>query len=671
MNMKYTLLAVFFSGTLALAAQTTRDYAVMITATVSESPASITLNWQADTAAAATGYQVYRKEKQATDWGTPVATLSKNSTQYTDANVTAGKGYEYYVRRTYTSSTRFAHGYVYAGAAMKEPAARGKLLLLVDENYAQPLSAEIAQLQSDLVADGWYVKKKNILRSMAVTSVKTIIRNEYDMPGDTGTKRLTAVYLLGRIPVPYSGDIFPDGHRPDHRGAWPADVYYGVLDENAWTDQTVHSDTATDARNHNVPGDGRFDQNYVYTQGNDVALQIGRVDLTNMPQFGLSDTLLVQRYLQKVHRFKTGQTPVVRRGLIDDNFGVLGGEAFASTAWTDFSVMFGDSVFERDYFPSVKQGNYLFSYGCGEGNYFSAHNVGKTIDFNNDSVNVAFTCLFGSYFGDWDNANNFLRAPLCAPSSGLACAWSGRPYWHFHHMALGGTLGYAAQLAQSNYSDFTAGNHFGYAFDVFPTFVHIALMGDPSLRLHPFAPATGFTLNAISNGQQVTMHWNKAATAAGYELYHAHSADEPFTLLTTLTANDSSFTDAAPFNGRNVYMLRVLKKENTPSGTYINRSLGVLDSVTAVNTGMNEQTGETSAIGIYPNPTSGNVTVYANSTTAPAMTIDCYDVTGKLLQHTDAGRSFSTELDLSGYQGLVLLRVQCGDQSILRKVLVQ
>ena len=29
-----------------------------------------------------------------------------------------------------------------------------------------------------------------------------------------------AVYLLGRIPVPYSGFINPDSH-PDHEGAWP------------------------------------------------------------------------------------------------------------------------------------------------------------------------------------------------------------------------------------------------------------------------------------------------------------------------------------------------------------------------------------------------------------------------------------------------------------------
>mgnify|MGYP000013517969 CR=1 FL=1 len=29
--------------------------------------------------------------------------------------------------------------------------------------------------------------------------------------------------------MPYSGNIYPDGHT-DHRGAWPADTYYGDID---------------------------------------------------------------------------------------------------------------------------------------------------------------------------------------------------------------------------------------------------------------------------------------------------------------------------------------------------------------------------------------------------------------------------------------------------------
>ena len=59
--------------------------------------------------------------------------------------------------------------------------------------------------------------------------------------------------------------------------------------------------------------------------------------------------------------------------------------------------------------------------------------------------------FFGSYFGDWDSPNNFLRAPLATPTYTLTSAWAGRPYWMFHHMALGETIGFSTRLTQNNF----------------------------------------------------------------------------------------------------------------------------------------------------------------------------------------------------------------------------
>ena len=44
---------------------------------------------------------------------------------------------------------------------------------------------------------------------------------------------------FGHVPVPYSGDIVPDGHMPDHVGAWPCDGFYGDMD-GTWTDNAVN-----------------------------------------------------------------------------------------------------------------------------------------------------------------------------------------------------------------------------------------------------------------------------------------------------------------------------------------------------------------------------------------------------------------------------------------------
>src|SRR5687767_9977728 len=130
MKAKYIFWLLFVTGAVNLTAQTSKEYAVLIQAVVSESPANIKLKWINDTAG--TGYKVYRKTKEAIDWGAPVATLPNTATEYTDQNVAIGTGYEYYVHRTYGVATKFAHGYIYAGIKLPIKPLKGKLLLLVD-----------------------------------------------------------------------------------------------------------------------------------------------------------------------------------------------------------------------------------------------------------------------------------------------------------------------------------------------------------------------------------------------------------------------------------------------------------------------------------------------------------------------------------------------------------
>ena len=64
--------------------------------------------------------------------------------------------------------------------------------------------------------------------------------------------------------VGLKGNLAPDGHG-EHYGAWPADVYYGDVN-GAWTDNSVWSTGAAWPRNHNVPGDGKFDQTTIPSQ---------------------------------------------------------------------------------------------------------------------------------------------------------------------------------------------------------------------------------------------------------------------------------------------------------------------------------------------------------------------------------------------------------------------
>ncbi|HJW29468.1 MAG TPA: fibronectin type III domain-containing protein, partial [Saprospiraceae bacterium] len=473
-----------------------QDASVELSATVQTSPPVITLNWVAN--AGATSYTIYRKPKFTSNWGAVVATLSGTDTQYIDTTAHVGTNYEYRVIRQ--AATYTGYGYVNAGIEIPAIESRGNLVLIVDQSMKDTLRHEIAQLIQDIEGDGWNVTEIDVDRASSPASVKTAIKALYDEhPAKT-----KAVFLLGHVPVPYSGDLNPDGH-PDHLGAWPADVYYADMN-GAWTDNAVNDAMAGDERNRNIPGDGKFDQSQIPT---DVELQVGRVDFANMPSFALSESELLRQYLNKDHAFRNRYYKPVNRGVIDDNFGYFGSEAFASSGYKNLGPLVGpQQVMANDYFTTLADSNYLWSYGCGGGWYQGAGGIGSTADFAISHTQGVFTMLFGSYFGDWDSQDNFLRAPL-AQGLTLTNAWSGRPHWVFHPMALGETVGYCAKLTQNNSATYYAS--YGARF------VSIALMGDPSLRNQMIAPVSKLDVAAGQTGAVLT--WNASPDdVAGYNI---------------------------------------------------------------------------------------------------------------------------------------------------------
>ena len=190
-------------------------------------------------------YTVYRKGPADSGWGTGT-TLSGTATSYVDSNVAVGTPYEYQIVKTTSQYT--GYGYLYGGINVPMTDSRGKVLLVVDNTYAGALTNELAQLQQDLTGDGWTVIRLDVGRNDSVPSVKARIQAQYS----ADPTNVKCVFLFGHVPVPYSGDIVPDGHVPNHQGAWPCDGYYGDMD-GTWTDTTVNDTGADDPRNHNVP----------------------------------------------------------------------------------------------------------------------------------------------------------------------------------------------------------------------------------------------------------------------------------------------------------------------------------------------------------------------------------------------------------------------------------
>ena len=540
-------------GSLA-SAQTPIDAAVRVTAQATASPPSITFSWPFDPNA--TAYSVSRRLQGAPNWGLPTAIPGGGAaTSWVDNNALVGGRYEYFF---YKPGSPEGRGFVAAGIEGSAIHTRGKLILLVDATKALVLQSRLDRLVQDLVGDGWFVIRHDVQPTQSVPSVKALIAADYN----ADPLNVKTVFILGRVPVPYSGSIAPDGH-PDHVGAWPADVYYGELN-GPWTDTTINVTTATRTENHNVPGDGKFDQSSLPSQ---VELSVGRVDLSNMPAFGSSEAVLLQNYLDKDHDYRHKVFTVDQRAVIDDNFGWFAGEAFAATGWRNFSVLCGPAnVIAADYFTTLNttSGNgYAWSYGCGGGSYLGAGGVGSTQAFATSTNRNVFTILFGSYFGDWDVQDSFLRAPLCSGWT-LVDFWGGRPHWAFHQMGMGDTIGTGARHSQND----TYAGGFGTGF------VHIALMGDPTLRQHIVAPA--WNLAAAPAWPQVMLSWNASPDAvAGYHVYRAASPAGPFTRLTTAAVAGTTFADPAPPLGSSTYMVRALRLETTPTGSYWNLSQAV------------------------------------------------------------------------------------------------
>jgi hypothetical protein len=191
-----------------------------------------------------------------------------------------------------------------------------------------------------------------------------------------------------------------------------------------------------------------------------------------------------------------------------------------------------------------------------------------------ENVGIIFSTAFGSYFGKWDYSNSLLRAFLGTSNYGLTSVWSGRPLWYFHHMALGETIGYSTRLSMNN----GANNSAMYMpFGSSARGTHIALMGDPTLRMYPVLPASNLQAENVSG--KVKLRWDASEDkkVTEYYIYGASNEDGPYVRLAT--ADNTTWIDR---EGKPYYMVRSKKLIKTASGSYYNLSQGVF-AVTSVD----------------------------------------------------------------------------------------
>ncbi len=531
------------------------------------------ITWEADTNAK--DYRIKRKTANEDSWNLTLAELDSTATSFTDSTIESGLSYEYSLMKNCsfpTDSTLYTYegySYLFAGSKVNVADNRGKLLLLVDRTISESLETEIDRLVYDLTGDGWNVIRQNVDRTEefngdAVRKVKELIVNEYDeAKGD-----LKSLLLLGRIAVPYSGNFAIDGHE-DHKGAWVADTYYADID-GVWTDEAVRDTIADRKENRNIPGDGKFDQNQIPS---DIELETGRIDFYNLNYYGKSEIEMIRKYLNKNHDYRQGIIKPEKIGIIEDHFGLYA-ELSASNGWMEFSGLLGpDNVRDEKFMLPLNTEPRYWAFGCGSGSYNSIVYTVYVDQLDTMNTGGIFSLFFGSYNGDWDWEDNVMRSVLAYSPFSLTCSWVGRPYWHFHHMGLGYTIGYSTKVSQNNQALYESNGKHGYRY------VHVSLLGDPTLRMHVEAPAKNLYLSSevSMDSSKVFLTWeDDNERLIGFNIYRSNDIYKKFEKINDNIITDYNFVDRNPMPGKNIYSLRAVRLTETATGSIVNMSQGVI-----------------------------------------------------------------------------------------------
>ncbi len=664
----YLLLSFILISTTVSKAQNIKDSSFLLSATSNSLKNTILISW---TTTDATGYQISRKTTETDNWGTPLATISAANSFYLDSTALKGLVYEYRVAKVKGNSIR-AIGYVASGIEVALNHYRKNILILVDSSTYNNIDSNAWKtLKNDYYMDGYGVTLMLVSEYSKPPAIKTKISTWSNVNRNLNNQCL----LIGRVPVAYSGtmltnttDLPPDAH-PDHGGAWPTDLYYAEFD-GAWTDFLTMTTNITRAANLNNPGDGKFDPHFI---PDNIDIQIGRIDFRMLPAQGISDFKMVENYLRKLHQFKIAAVKVPNKAFISDNFNYLGGEMPMRSGWNNASCMVGKNNITStgNYFDSCKANSYLYANVMGGGSFTNCSGVGASNQFT-DSIRAVFNVMFGSYFGDWNTQDNFLRSCLASKGLTLTNVWAHRPHWYFHQMAMGMQIGHSVIIAQNNLTDFSL--KYGYIGSFGGNYldrrISMNLMGDPTLRMHYFDGAKNLNSNKTNSNKNVVLTWTASSEpgVVGYHVYRTSRNGGVYYPITTAPLNALTFTDLNPYNGTNYYVVKAIKLETSNTGTYYNSSLGVMAIVSGVvgtNTMLEEN--KTLSLSIYPNPASTQFTIETEINSL----INIFDLQGRLM-FTGLNKNTNIQINTSNWaKGIYIVNCSNGGVSKTEKLIIQ
>ena len=483
---------------------------------------------------------------------TALASYDKWTTSHTDATVMAGKTYEFRVYRPAATNIPETAAYLAISVAAPLEDQRGTVLLVVDASLLPELEREVSLLELDLAGDGWKVTR--LLTQPHGSTTPQALKSAI-VSARSADPTINALYLFGRVPYALSGWLAPDGH--DNQ-AHPTDQYYADIN-GTWTDTTNYPVIGGGEYGSNLAGDGKLDQSNSPSASD---LMTGRVDFSKMVRVRKNEREFLRDYIQKSHAWRHAQRQVPYRALASE--GMMFMEISALRG------MFGPANCPDGGFPETRTAPQTWTITWG--------NDGSQFDSYYAAVDnkVLFTLNFASGKQVFSQENNLMRVLLAQPDWGLTCGWGARPAWHVHHMAAGKTIG-DSFLRTVNNGYMTPQYQPRGEYSFMDRYVSINLMGDPTLRMQPVAPARD--LRAANEGAGVRLDWNADAAALlnGFHIYRSASRTGAYSRLTTspLSAATRTYLDSPRPAGDLYYQVRAVHQAVFPTGTFANASQGV------------------------------------------------------------------------------------------------
>lgn len=563
------------------------DYSMMkalpVCASVSSSPNQITLNWSPVSGRTLGNVTIYRKTGyDSSSWSQVATNVSGSAYTWTDTNVVPGTYYEYKVTASSSSNygSQTVNGYISSGINVSLEEFKGKIILVVDNTYQASLAQEIQDLKDELLADKWIVADTHyVSRNATPPSVRSLIQATYNQdPANT-----KAVYLIGRVPVAYSGNTRPDGHGSR---AMASDAYYGEMTStwNSLASGCSQFNWAPEQVQGLTGGNPPSPQaSFCHSSTpSSVELQVGRVDMYNLSVLSSNDTSLTSNYLSKVTAYKENQTPANERVIVRDDF-ESNGASLATPVYSSISSIsdITNTTVNNATWPQlatlVDNQSYLFVYG----NSWGANNgVGTTngVAGDNSSVIAAdwggvFNQIYGSYFGEWSGDNNFLRVLLSEDSS-IGTMYGGNRHWYLHHMGMGQNIGYSVLKSINNTNTYdriqdtwATGGSIGNSY--------MALMGDPTVRVDYVSKPSSLTINLSGGTANISWTSSPESGVIGYYVYKINQ-NNIVRLTNTPVAGNTYSVNAS---SGDKFMVTAVKPKVNASGNYLNESLGLIGVV--------------------------------------------------------------------------------------------